>query len=94
MDCDVITSVPTLEKNVGQIQIFPNPSNGKFIIETKIMRNVEIEIYNMLAEKIFTITHFKQQISNEIDLSVSPKGIYFVKINDGGKVYTEKIVIE
>jgi len=93
-NCDLITSVSSLEKNIIKIKVFPNPSNGKFIIETENMGNIEIEIYNVLAEKISTISHFKQQVLNEIDLSNSPKGIYFIKIYDGVEIHTEKILIQ
>lgn len=60
-----------------------------------------IEIYNMPGEKVYTINNFNQQTpngtgqaSNEIDLSNSPKGTYFVIIYDGEKIYTEKIAIQ
>ncbi len=37
---------------------------------------------------------FAPQTSNEIDLSNSPRGIYFVKINDGKKFNTGKITVQ
>lgn len=55
----------------------------------------------MPGEKVYTINNFNQQTpngtgqaSNEIDLSNSPKGTYFVIIYDGEKIYTEKIAIQ
>ena len=35
-----------------------------------------------------------QQSTLDIDLSDFPKGIYFVKVNNGTNVYTHKILIE
>jgi len=73
--------------------IYPNPTNGKFTI-SNIDNINSIEIYNVLGEIIYTTPNFKQQILNEIDLSEHPKGIYFVKIYNGAKTHTEKIMIQ
>jgi hypothetical protein len=77
------------------IFIYPNPTSGRFTIkniELK-MTKCKLEIYNVLGEKIYSKSNYDQQISNEIDISNSPKGIYFVKIYDGEKFYSEKIMI-
>jgi len=83
------------------VKIFPNPNDGKFTIQ---MDNVKwlmangnsstIEIYNLFGEKIFVGIKLNQQIGNEVDLSKLPKGIYFVKMYDEGKIHTEKIMIQ
>lgn len=73
-----------------EIIIFPNPSNGKFNIKSDCNINF-IEIYNSHGEKIYS-TSIKKQAINEIDISDSSKGIYFLKIYDGVNVYIEKIM--
>jgi hypothetical protein len=75
------------------ILIYPNPTTGKIVIESKSNIN-SIEIDNVLGERTYTTSNFKQQTSSEIDLYNYPKGIYFVKIYDGEKIYTKKIVIQ
>jgi hypothetical protein len=96
----IITGITN--NNIEIANIYPNPSNGKFTIKNYDVRltNYNLEIYNVLGEKIY-YSKLKQQTQNgtgrasdEIDLSGSPKGIYFVKIYDGEKIYTEKIVIQ
>ena len=77
--------------NTTNISIYPNPCTGKF----SVLGNSDIksiEIYNVLGEKTYVISNFKQQKSNDIDLSGFPKGIYFVKIYDELNFYTQKIV--
>lgn len=70
--------------------IYPNPSTGKFIIELSNNHPATmVEVYNMIGEKIML-----KQISKELDLSGSPKGIYFVKVHDGSTSFTKKIVVE
>jgi len=77
-------------------QIYPNPTTGKFIVSNTNHQSptTNICIYNVLGEKVYATSNFKQQTSYEIDLSNSPKGIYFVKIYVEEKFYTEKMVIQ
>jgi hypothetical protein len=96
-DLTVMDGLPTSrvhqQTNINhQIDIFPNPVNGKFRINSSIHFN-NIEIYNVLGEKIY-LSNFNSQASDEIDFSNIPKGIYFVNMNDGVKIYTCKIVKE
>lgn len=74
----------------ASLSIFPNPTNGKFTIELPYNhQQMNVEVYNVLGEKIF-----QQQNTNEINLSASPKGVYFVRIYDDKKSYTTKISVE
>jgi hypothetical protein len=88
-----ITSVFNPSEEQISISVFPNPSSGKFTIQMENAKGKNadsmIEIYNVFGEKVF-----RQQISKNIDVSYSPKGIYFIKIYDGVKIYTRKVVIQ
>lgn len=78
-------------KNV--VTIYPNPSNGTFQINSNGLQVSRLEIYNLLGEKIYTST--KNAESNfTIDISNQSKGIYFVKIYEGEKSYTNKIIVQ
>ncbi|MCD4681161.1 MAG: T9SS type A sorting domain-containing protein, partial [Bacteroidales bacterium] len=76
------------------INVYPNPSSGRFTLQSSIVNIYEIEIYNVLGERIYKATNLKEQSSNEIDVSYSPKGIYFVRIYNGTKIYDEKVVVQ
>ena len=80
--------------------VYPNPSRGK--IQLKITNQqlatsneYTIEVYNLIGEKVYS-TNDKPQTSNtfDIDISNSPKGMYFIKMRDGENFYSEKIVLE
>jgi hypothetical protein len=77
------------------VMIYPNPSNGRFTLQIDngklTMNNYHLSVYNVLGERIY-LAAIKRQTFNEIDLSTAPKGIYFLKIYDGDKIYTRKIV--
>lgn len=77
------------------IRIYPNPTNGKFCIDLQEPKSkMEVEIYNVLGQKIFkSSTHSPLPVS-EINFSSHPKGVYLIKINDGENNYTEKIMIQ
>jgi uncharacterized delta-60 repeat protein len=71
--------------------IYPNPAHDMLNIECK-MENAGLKIYEVTGREIYSvkIVNRNTQIINE---RFSP-GIYFVKVADGDKVYTEKLVIE
>jgi hypothetical protein len=85
-------------KNNPSITVFPNPTSDKVSVSSSGIINT-IEIYNMLGEKVYSTNNFKQstspadrQVSNEIYFSNLQNGVYFIKIYDGEKFYSEKIV--
>jgi hypothetical protein len=55
------------------------------------MEALSIEIYNVLGEKVYS-RNSKQTVF-DIDISNSPKGMYFVKVSDGKRMLTNKIEI-
>lgn len=72
--------------NLSDIKIYPNPTNG--IINTESDKNITIDVYNVVGEKIITIKSVK------IDLTNYQNGIYFMLIKDeaGNLIKREKIV--
>ena len=82
-------------KNVttsSQLSIFPNPSSGKFTIQTSAQqKNTGVDICNTVGEIVYSATINGTQ--NNIDISTQPAGIYFVKINSADGLQTLKITI-
>lgn len=76
------------------VTLFPNPSDGRFTVKTENTKVSLIEIYNLPGEKVYVSINLNLQTSTKIDLTSQPKGIYFAKINDRDKIYTQKIVIK
>ena len=90
------TGVGITENNPAAFTlIYPNPSNGKFQITGdafRLNKNYNIKIYNIIGKTIYqsVITGPK----SDIDLSNQAKGIYFIRIQDGQRIYTNKIIIK
>jgi hypothetical protein len=97
--CSYVTvSYPTAinEADLSDLpfSIFPNPSHNAFTISHNnqlSIINSQLTIFDItgrvIHQQILTSAH--QQIINHF----SP-GIYFVKVNDGERVFTEKIIVE
>jgi hypothetical protein len=92
--------------NEGDILIYPNPSNGAFMVELQngINHNeLTIEIVNALGQILFSATKqtaSKEIWKKEIDLcsgdarSCVSTGIYFIGIKTINSFARKKIVIE
>ena len=82
-----------IEENLihDKINISPNPSNGIFSL-TCSERISNIEIYDVMGKLIY---NSKPQIPNpKLDLSDKTKGIYFIKVTNASKIYSQKIIIQ
>jgi|WetSurMetagenome_2_1015567.scaffolds.fasta_scaffold92123_2 plastocyanin len=80
----------------GNISIYPNPTDGKFsfavgasAVSTGL---VTADVYNLLGIKILSQTGLEPRLSYEIDLTAFPDGIYFLRITDGLKANTVRIL--
>ena len=79
----------------AQFSVYPNPSNGNITVE--IPRNNsnadnQISIYNSLGSLVWQKN--TSEVLVNIDLQSFSKGIYFVKIFNSERNYSEKIVIQ
>jgi hypothetical protein len=71
--------------------IFPNPTEGEFRIQNSKFKMERIDVFNIFGEKVYSKNINSQSSTINCQLS---KGVYFVRLNAGEKVLTEKIVIE
>ena len=73
--------------------IYPNPSNGVFIIElTEVLNNTKVEITNTAGQIVFQSAINKNQTS--ISLENVEAGIYFVSISNDVTTAKKAIVVE
>ncbi len=88
----VFNTIGTDEYNTNEVslKVYPNPSNGDFIIESALLNGkFNVKIYDITGNMV--VNEFLQ--SNRLKTNLQD-GIYFVKIIDGENVYLRKIVIE
>jgi plastocyanin len=91
------------ETGNGKINLYPNPTSGKFSLQYTGSDNpngslsgndqqTRMEIFNILGDRVYGLQGINAKKINEIDLSYVPDGIYFVRIYDRKKVYTQKLI--
>ena len=84
------------EKEIGEISIYPNPSNSYFELkfyETKADR-INIEVTDMYGKQVFR--DVEPMVINDryrLDVSDLSSGIYYVNIYTDNEKYIMKIVI-
>ena len=100
----VVTSVMPVANPEQQVQVFPNPNDGKFeiILDGKSGETMSVEIQNLLGETIYSqriISSFSshgtltEATRETVDLSFAASGIYWVKVFRGNEVSTRKVLI-
>lgn len=82
-------------KNISQVGVYPNPfqSQTTAAFTLKQSSQVDISLYNLLGEKISTIeSGFLVGGDHKYNIPVPSNGVFFLVINTGGNVSTEKII--
>ncbi|MEZ4686045.1 MAG: T9SS type A sorting domain-containing protein [Bacteroidia bacterium] len=83
---------PLAETSGWEATIFPNPTDGQFNIEVKTLKSrIAATIYNSLGEKLGQIENLREGL-NPFSLQHLPSGVYFVKLSDGERAETLKVV--
>ncbi len=97
--CVILTNnttvaVKSITERHNEITVYPNPNHGIFsVIVRDPFLKAEIEVYNMLGDKIITSKMVGDK--TQIDLSKQTKGIYFVQIvSDRKVVASKKLIVE
>ena len=82
------------ENFASQLQIYPNPNKGSFVINAPEQNNnnYEVMIYSVGGKQVYH-RHFENELMN-IQLNEYTKGLYFVKVISGKNTYNTKLIIE
>jgi len=91
MTCTENVGVIEKEINRAALQVFPNPTRGQFTVTSKsIIEN--IELYDMLGQKVYTNTPKKQALQIDITLS---RGLYLYRaVLQDGSVSSGRILVQ
>ena len=90
---DALVTALEENNNTPSIDIYPNPTNGSFVIAQANADKMGIEIYDVIGKLLFKIETVN--IETAIDLTKQPKGIYFIKLTgENGNVLNKKIILQ
>ncbi|NVO02716.1 MAG: T9SS type A sorting domain-containing protein [Bacteroidetes bacterium] len=92
---DPCTNINSTEANDNDISIFPNPTEGNFILDFKNLNfeNAEIRGYNYEGKLVLLRSLKKQSGSTNINLSQFAKGIYYIRFIYDKSIITKRVVI-
>lgn len=77
----------------NEITVYPNPSNGFFTLNfSDRIEEGKVTVCNVLGEGIYEV-NINNENKMELDLKNFSAGFYFLKINNGEKSYSHKIII-
>ncbi|NQU05188.1 MAG: T9SS type A sorting domain-containing protein, partial [Calditrichaeota bacterium] len=81
-----------------ELSAYPNPFNSTTTIKYNIPypSNVSLQVYNLSGQRITTLFNGNQIAgfhSNILTATDLPSGLYFVKLNAGGQVFTRKLML-
>jgi len=80
-----------IKQNIGDsnITIYPNPSNGSFVIEATTNEKQALEIFDVTSKMVLS-----QSINGKtsIDVSTLDNGIYFVQVKTKENTSTKKLL--
>ena len=86
------TGINDLSDLSSLIDVFPNPTKGKFQVSGSGFQVSGLEVYNSMGEKIYSVVPSSDH--SFIDISSQPKGLYFIKISSEGRTAVKKIIIQ
>ena len=85
-----VTLLQTQTNEIAGLQVYPNPvSNGVLHIESNLNTERTISLFDVLGKQVLNTT----TSNNTINIANLNSGIYILKITEGSKTATRKLVI-
>ncbi|NML20947.1 T9SS type A sorting domain-containing protein [Pseudoflavitalea sp. G-6-1-2] len=84
------SKVVAVRTNGPALQVYPNPSNGQFTIQSDNAAS-ELKMFDVNGR----LVHSQRLVQggNKINAGVLSRGVYVLKIEDGVKIYIERMII-
>lgn len=89
--CNVASSLSTVENNISQFKLYPNPAENQITIElTDDISNANLTLYDIQGRVIYEKEAINQ-VTN-IDTSILQSGVYFVKLKSNNSYFTKRFI--
>jgi hypothetical protein len=89
-----ITNKTEIGNISGVISVFPNPSDGSFTLKAGQNQINSIKLYNIMGTKVLELPDIKLSPESKIDIYDLKEGVYIFKIDCGGRIFSEKILVK
>lgn len=77
----------------NEFKVFPNPSNGKMIIQSEINTTADIQIIDMQGRVLVELKSINIKNGYELNIQQLEKGTYFTKISTINGISNKKIIL-
>lgn len=93
-ECVNITNVGIEELSLDQVQVYPNPSQGKLTVEIKNTEKAiqSVKVLSVLGEELSLWEGTEKTV--QLDLSTLAKGVYFIAVTVDSQTTLKRIVRE
>ncbi|MCB0737014.1 MAG: T9SS type A sorting domain-containing protein [Bacteroidetes bacterium] len=93
--CTEPVSIKETTKQTYQLQVYPNPSNGRFTIKSKQAEGFRnVELYNLSGQLIWSTNQNNLDTQMEVNLEDVNDGIYILKAQFSNSQLVQKVLIE
>jgi hypothetical protein len=89
-----LAGVENLQANNDMMQVYPNPSTGKFTVSIdNVKENVEIVVADILGNILSVTVTDNLNGKYDINMGAVAAGVYLVQVRNGDSYATKKITI-
>ncbi len=86
---------PIITKSGFNVRVYPNPSNGAFVIESNEGMITEVNVFDITGRMIKRIENLQYERVVPINLTGKAKGLYFLRIKDSkGRDSIHKVIVK
>lgn len=85
------SAFPVSVKEVNKVKTVsfaPNPVSEALTFKFPVKESITVDIYNILGSKVKSFTHTTAE--TEVNIGSLQNGVYFIRFEDGGKLYTKQ----
>lgn len=95
--CGIQNPLSVDNNTITNLAIYPNPNKGNFTVQFNSVSNnpIKLGVYDMRGRAVFSNDYQNNGYFNEnIQLNNLQTGVYLLKVTDGDRQITKKIIIE
>ena len=89
------TTIISVEENTPEddFTIFPNPSNGTFYLNSTLLHQADVEVYDLSGRVILQKSVQEPSGITKVQLDEKAEGLYFVRIQTNERAVVKKVVV-
>ncbi|MEQ9064400.1 MAG: T9SS type A sorting domain-containing protein [Vicingaceae bacterium] len=99
VDTTLNVGIEKVISSVGETSLYPNPSEGQVDLTIKVFKDVRVQVYvtNLSGQVVYTYQNTPLKVGKNnvsMDLSGLQAGMYFVNIQAGESILTDKLILK